>query len=86
MTDRITELAKQAGFPIDDAPITQPYVIQAPHYKVDDELKRFYALARNDALEEAAKVCDENGDCCNEGSVMHQLLTGNAAAIRSMKT
>lgn len=63
MTDeRITELAKQAGFSVDEAPIGQPYVIQAAHYKVDDELRRFHRLVRNEVLDEAADLCDELQD------------------------
>jgi hypothetical protein len=50
----IIELAKQAGFGIDEAPIDQPYVIQPLHGKIDDELRRFANLV----LEEAAGVCE----------------------------
>ncbi len=55
----IIELAKQAGFGIDEIPgVSQRYVIQPLHWKVDDELTRFAALVRAAALEEAAGVCD----------------------------
>jgi hypothetical protein len=50
----IIEMAKQAGFGIDEAPIDQPYVIQPLHGKIDDELTRFAALVGNQKLEEAA--------------------------------
>lgn len=56
--ENIIGLAKQAGFLIDEAPIAQPYVIQATHYKIDDELQRFYELVRNEVLEEAAEACE----------------------------
>jgi hypothetical protein len=52
----IIELAKQAGFGIDEAPIDQPYVIQPLHGKIDDELTRFAALVRAAALEENEKL------------------------------
>jgi hypothetical protein len=52
----IIELAKQAGFGIDESPcVLQPYVIQPLHGKIDDELSRFAALVRAEVLEEAAK-------------------------------
>jgi hypothetical protein len=49
----IIDLARQAGFGIDEAPIDQPYVIQPLHGKIDDELTRFAALVRAQTLEEA---------------------------------
>jgi hypothetical protein len=55
----ITDLARQAGFGIDEAPIDQPYVIQPLHGKIDDELTRFAALVGNQKLEEAAGRCEE---------------------------
>jgi hypothetical protein len=51
----IIEMAKQAGFGIDESPcVLQPYVIQPLHGKIDDELTRFAHLVRAEALEEAA--------------------------------
>lgn len=76
--EKIIDLAKQAGFLIDEAPIAQPYVIQATHYKIDDELQRFYELVRNEALEEAAEVLYGNG---LELSMLQKLCE----EIRSMK-
>ncbi len=65
--DRITELAKQAG--------ACKYVNR--HYPgitsfgfTQDQIQRFYALVRNDALEEAAKMCErlevKNARACAE--------------------
>jgi hypothetical protein len=56
----IIELAREAGFGIDESPcVLQPYVIQPLHGKIDDELRRFAALVGNQKLEEAAGVCGE---------------------------
>jgi hypothetical protein len=55
----IIELAKQAGFGIDKAPIDQPYVIQPLHGKIDDELTRFAQLVRAEVLEEAAAIVEQ---------------------------
>jgi hypothetical protein len=45
----IIEMAKQAGFGIDESPcVLQPYVIQPLHGKIDDELTRFANLVRAD--------------------------------------
>jgi hypothetical protein len=55
----IIELAKQAGFGIDEAPMDQPYVIQPLHGKIDDELTRFAQLVRAEVLEEAAAIVEQ---------------------------
>jgi hypothetical protein len=54
----IIEMAKQAGFGIDESPcVLQPYVIQPLHGTIDDELTRFAALV----LEEAAIALRNHG-------------------------
>lgn len=52
--ERITELAKQAELYLDGENTQQPFYVSSK-----EELKRFYELARNDVLEEAAKTADE---------------------------
>ena len=49
MTDRITELAKQAGF-------------QHQGPQLTTAIKRFAELVRAEALEDAAKVCEAEYD------------------------
>jgi hypothetical protein len=76
----IIEMAKQAGFGIDESPcVLQPYVIQPLHGKIDDELTRFAALV----LEEAAGVC-ERIDTAAFG-VERPAPNDCAAAIRALK-
>ena len=33
--------------------------------------------------EACAKLCEDNADCCHPGSVLHSVLSANAAAIRA---
>ena len=49
-----------------------------------DELERFWALARNQALEDAAKIVQANAQLCVTGGYGHSLLSSNAAAIRTL--
>jgi hypothetical protein len=80
----IIELAKQAGFGIDESPcVLQPYVIQPLHGKIDDELRRFAQLVRAEVLEEAAGVC-ERIDTAAFG-VERPAPNDCAAAIRALK-
>lgn len=51
MKDRAIELARQAGL---HKPI--PFVYESAYA---DKLHRFYQLVRNEALEEAAKYCED---------------------------
>ena len=67
MTDRILELAEQAG-------ITGISNWGASMFATPNELRKFAALVRRDALEEAKKVCDDIGDDYAE-------LGNSAAAI-----
>jgi hypothetical protein len=81
----IIEMAKQAGFGIDESPcVLQPYVIQPLHGKIDDELRRFAHLVRAEVLEEAAGVCDEHA---NASKMVYTGLSAMhcAAAIRALK-
>jgi hypothetical protein len=93
----IEQLAEQAGFGIDEAPIDQPYVIQPLHGKIDDELRRFAHLVRAQALEEAVGVCEEvhdryptdifpDGQSVDAQSAKMARITANniAAAIREL--
>jgi hypothetical protein len=73
----IIEMAKQAGFGIDEAPIDQPYVIQPLHGKIDDELRRFAHLVGNQKLEEVADMVE----ACDRRATPK----GIAAAIRALK-
>jgi hypothetical protein len=86
----IIELAKQAGFGIDESPcVLQPYVIQPLHGKIDDELTRFAHLVRQQVLEEAAGVCDPEPSLPNEAYTVHNnkvTMRRCAAAIRALKT
>lgn len=49
MTDRITELAEEAGIDVDG-----PFIRGST-----EELQRFTELVRNETLEEAAKRCEQ---------------------------
>jgi hypothetical protein len=90
----IIEMAKQAGFGIDESPcVLQPYVIQPLHGKIDDELTRFAHLVRAAALEEAAGVCENvSFGAMNDWSLKYKPLDQGreigagecAAAIRAL--
>jgi hypothetical protein len=68
----VIELAKEAGIPC----FAGMYVVTEP-----EELERFTAIVRAEALEEAAKVCEEEHDNSKFGcNGMHC-----AAAIRGLK-
>jgi len=60
MNERLRVLAEQAGF------VTSHYSVGgigwiwvSDGYPIDNQLERFAALVRDDALEEAAKICDQ---------------------------
>jgi hypothetical protein len=78
----IIELAREAGFGIDEAPIDQPYVIQPLRGKIDDELTRFAQLVRAEVLEEAAELVDGLQGC---GLYADKQAVLCAAAIRALK-
>lgn len=49
------------------------------------ELERFWAMARNQALEDAANIVQANAQLCATGGYGYALLSSNAAAIRALK-
>ncbi len=58
--DKLIELAKQAGFVIDeDSRKHQPNCIVHTHYLIDAELMRFAELVAAAEREACAKVCEE---------------------------
>jgi len=61
MDKRIKELAEQAGLHIANNREGRALVFgnQAHVHVLFDELERFADLVRQDAMEEAAKICDE---------------------------
>ena len=67
MTDRITELALQAGaarfYPDRQAVTPDSYLVG------QEFLQRFAELVRNDALDEAAELADEHKHSCYEGDI-----------------
>lgn len=86
MTDKIIEAAREAGFFIDeDSRKYQPRCIFHTRYLIDDELARFYAIVRNQALEDAANIVQANAQLCATGGYGHALLSSNANAIRALK-
>lgn len=70
MTDKIIEAAREAGFRTGNitlsgegvAPI--PFIAPVSATNCQHELSRFYAIARAEALEDAAKACDEMSMIC----------------------
>ena len=64
MTNKIIEAAREAGFRTGAITLTdttiEPIPFIAPVSATDckNELSRFYAIARAEALEDAAKVCE----------------------------
>ena len=57
----IKELAKQAGFIVDnDSEKYQTQCIQATHSLIDEPLAKFAALVAAHEREECAKVCEED--------------------------
>ena len=68
----IIELAREADAVHDDVPIT-PF------------LKRFAALVRAAALEEAAEFVDRNALHCHDDGLLQVVLKSQAAAIRKLK-
>lgn len=42
-----------------------------------------WAIAESTEREACAKVCEENADCCNLESVLFEVLSSSAAAIRA---
>jgi hypothetical protein len=81
----IIELAREAGFGIDEAPIDQPYVIQPLHGKIDDELRRFAHLVRQQALEEAAQECENQKVGLSSYFEIDERIGWCADAIRALK-
>lgn len=85
MTDKIIEAARSAGFRTGAITLTgttiEPIPFIAPVSATDckNELARFYALARAEALEDAAKVCDQYAN--NKHSNLSDLC---AEAIRAL--
>jgi hypothetical protein len=92
----IIEMAKQAGFGIDESPcVLQPYVIQPLHGKIDDELRRFAALVLEEAAKKRAKpprslpkrgsgaLLDEQQHCYELG--YREGAAAVRAAIRALK-
>lgn len=59
-TDDIIRMAREAGFKIDgDSWIHAGVVLVDGRKSIDEQLKRFAALAAAHEREECAKVCDE---------------------------
>ena len=73
----ITELAREAGFSVnEDSRKHQPKCIWHTRYLIDEELTRFAALVRAQALEEVA-------DAVEGMDIQHPKYI--AAAIRALK-
>lgn len=77
-TDKIINLAKQAGFTAND----EQGVFLRVHC---EEIERFASLIRNEVLEEAAGVCIETGSTKGSCDAAFDIADACAAAIRAMK-
>jgi len=61
-SEKVIELARQAGFVVDEkAQQHQPNCIFHTHHMVDELLERFAALVAAAEREACAKVCEEPG-------------------------
>lgn len=50
-----------------------------------EALARFYAIARAEALEDAANILQANAQLCSPHSIFQLYLSSNADAIRALK-
>ena len=72
----ITEALKAAGW-------TDTAISMASEQEMQ-RMERFAQIIRNQALEDAAKLCESNASMCSDG-VMKLTIRSNADAIRAMK-